>query len=121
MRPGTLVCILALCVTCGACSREEGEQAPGPDSQGASPESGALPAPAAYSGHDYRCSDGVELNARIDKGNIVLRMRGQTLTLSPTEGASGANYSGEGVSFLAQGGQAMLVREGEKAVTCTAS
>ena len=124
MRHATPACILAICLVSGACSREEAAPAPGATDSGAAAApaigAGSPPAPAGNRGHAYACSDGSTLNARVDKGKIVLGIDGQTLTLSPTPGASGARYSGEGISFLAQGEQAVFAREGQKPLTCTA-
>lgn len=95
--------ILALAVLT-SCGRKEPEQ--------------AATAPAENRGFDYTCTDGLKFNARIDRGNVLLTLDGKTLTLPPDTSASGAHYSGEGVTFIAQGREATLIRSGENARSC---
>lgn len=107
-----------------ACSRAEETKpeaaAPSPAPAAAVSEPAPQPAPAEYVGFDYLCPDGVKLNARLDQGNMAVTVDGKTSTLSPTPGAAGAHYSGEGIIFIAQGEQAMFAREGEPPRTCKA-
>jgi len=124
MRYAKTFCVLTLFLLSGACSREEGAAPPGA-SPAAGPaaeaaDSGSPAVAAANAGHDYACADGSQINARLDHGNIALSLGGQTLTLSPVQGASGAQYAGGGVTFIAQGEQAMLSRDGARPVRCTA-
>jgi membrane-bound inhibitor of C-type lysozyme len=43
---------------------------------------------------------------------------GKTATLSPAAGAAGAQYSGDGLTFIARGDEAVLVRDGQAPQTC---
>jgi membrane-bound inhibitor of C-type lysozyme len=85
----------------------------------AEPEVSAAP-PAPYNGFDYACADGVSFNAKIDKGNALLTIDGKTATLTPVAGAVGAQYAGEGLTFIARGDEAMLVRDGQAPQSCKA-
>ena len=118
MRQATITSVLALCLLSGACSREE-KATPGgaPAQAGDAP---SAPAAAAYSGHDYTCTDGSQVHALLAAGNLVVSIGGQSHTLSPSEGSSGANYSGEGITFIPQGDEAMLARDGASMGRCTA-
>ncbi|HMN43332.1 MAG TPA: MliC family protein [Povalibacter sp.] len=93
-----------------ACERKQADNA--------AADSAAVP--AANAGFDYTCTDGVKFNARIDRGNVVLTIDGKTLTLPPDTNTSGAHYSGEGVTFVASGRDATLIRDGENARSCSA-
>jgi len=112
-----------------ACSRADEKAAPAaapaaaPEAAAATPTEGeAAPAPvsaaAPYAGENYVCPDGVKFNARLDKGNMALTLDGKTVTLAPTEGSYAANYSGEGVSLVAQGDHALLTRDGKATEDC---
>jgi len=104
-----------------ACGKSE-EAAPPAAPEAAAPDVTAT-APqvaAANHGHDYACGDGLAFNARIDKGNALVTLEGKTLTLAPIQGATSAQYAGEGVTFIARGNEAVLVREGEPLRNCTA-
>ena len=131
MKILTASTLLALCLYATGCSRnEQAPPAAAADSAAAAPEAAApaasepapvsAPAPMVNNGHDYTCEDGVKLNAKVQNGTIVLTMDGKAQTLTPTPGAYGANYSAEGVTFLAEGDHAMLMREGQKPANCTA-
>ena len=93
-----------------------------PEAAAAATDSEAAPAPVSaakpYAGDDYVCPDGVKFNARLDKGNLALTLDGKTLNLTPTEGSYAANYSGEGVTLVAQGDHALLTREGQPTQDC---
>lgn len=118
MRTIALIFVLPLLLAF-ACSRDEDSAgaAPVPEPAAADPGTAAVAAP--YAGHDYACTDGLTFNARLDKGNTVVTIDGKTLTLAPAGGA-GATYEGEGVTFIARGNDAMLLRAGEPARNCTA-
>lgn len=110
-----------------ACSRKE--EAAAPATSGAAepaaaatapePEVSAAP-PAPYTGFDYACADGVSFNAKLDKGNALVTIDGKTAILTPVEGALGAQYAGEGLTFIARGDEAMLVRDGQPPQSCKA-
>lgn len=72
-----------------------------------------------YSGLDYTCTDGVKFNARIDKGDVVLTLDGQEHRLPADTGTSGAHYSGDNFTFIAQGKDATLIRGTENARSCS--
>jgi membrane-bound inhibitor of C-type lysozyme len=137
MRFPVVTVVLALSVLCFACSREEAKPpaattpaapaepapaaAPAPPTEAAAPPTeAAAPVVSAADGHDYTCDDGFAFNARIDKGDAVVTYEGTSKTLKPAEGSSGAHFAGEGVTFIAQGNEAMLLRDGEKVRHCTA-
>jgi membrane-bound inhibitor of C-type lysozyme len=92
----------------------------GCDRKESAPEATADSAAATTggSGFEYTCTDGTKFNARIDRGNVILSLNGQELTLPPDTNASGAHYSGEGTTFIASGRDATLIRSGENARTC---
>ena len=120
--------LLVVCLFAMGCSRKE--EAAAPAAPAAEPEAatppvsepapGASVAPSVNNGHDYTCDDGAKLNAKVENGTIVLTIDGKTQTLTPTQGTYGANYSGEGLTFIAQGEHAMLARDGQKPSNCTA-
>jgi hypothetical protein len=117
-----LTAIAILVILSLACSRDESghtDSVAEPDAPAAG-EPGAAPLPAGNAGHDYVCADGLTFNARIDKGNAVLTLEGKTLTLAPVEGASGAYYTAEDVTFVAMGPEAMLARAAGALQTCKA-
>ena len=129
MRTFAVSSLLVLCVYATGCSRNEQAAPAAPaaaaDSEAAAPAAAepapvSAPAPAENNGHDYTCEDGVKLNAKVQNGTIVLTVDGKAQTLTPTQGAFGANYSAEGVTFLAEGDHAMLMRDGQKPSNCTA-
>jgi membrane-bound inhibitor of C-type lysozyme len=126
MRSIVASSLLVLCLYATGCSRSgEAPTPPAAEPEAAvppvsEPAPSAATEPAVNNGHDYTCEDGVKLNAKIDNGTIVLTVDGKAQTLKPTEGAYGANYSGEGVTFIAQGEHAMLARDGQKPSNCTA-
>jgi membrane-bound inhibitor of C-type lysozyme len=93
----------------------------GCDRKESAPEATADSAAVATTGNagfEYTCTDGTKFNARIDRGNVILSLNGQDLTLPPDTNASGAHYSGEGTTFIASGRDATLLRSGENARTC---
>ncbi len=108
-----LCTVLILALLSAACSRDEDAPAP-PASRG---EAGT---PAATGGHTYTCPDGFTFTVRIDKGNAIVSAGGQSLTLPPVEGASGAHYAHEGVRVLVQGDEATYMKNGEATRRCTA-
>jgi membrane-bound inhibitor of C-type lysozyme len=146
MRTVAVSSLLVLCLFATGCQKKENAAAaPGAASEAAAPapaptptpapaaaESeaamppvsepapGASAAPTVNNGHDYTCDDGAKLNAKVENGTIVLTVDGKAQTLKPTEGAYGANYSGDGLTFIAQGDHAMLARDGQKPSNCTA-
>ena len=124
------IVVVGLCVAV-ACSRGDeaeggaatGTAAPAPAAAASAepanaPEAAAPPAP--YTGYDYACGDGRSFHARMEQGNAVVTLEGKTLTLVPVEGAFGAQYAGEGVTFIARGEEAMLSREDGVLLTCKA-
>jgi membrane-bound inhibitor of C-type lysozyme len=123
MRLAFVLAVTALCLA-PACSREEAPTAAAaPETAASEPppvSAGAPPFPAANAGHDYACADGTSFNARIDKGNAVVTVEGNTLTLAHSEQAAGATYSAEGMTFVARGSEAYLARAGSPTVVCTA-
>jgi membrane-bound inhibitor of C-type lysozyme len=131
MRLSFAPTIVVLSLLAVGCSREEHAKPPVPADavapvspaapvEPAAPAAPAIVIPAGNDGHDYGCDDGISFNARIDKGDAVVTLDGQTTTLHPVEGASGAQYGGEGLTYIAQGAEAMLVRDGQKTLHCTA-
>jgi membrane-bound inhibitor of C-type lysozyme len=110
MRREILV-IVATALSLSACGRQESDSATADGAASAAPA-------AASTGFDYTCSDGKTFNARVDRGNVVLTIDGQTLTLPPDANASGAHYSGEDTTFIATGKEATLIKAGETARTC---
>jgi membrane-bound inhibitor of C-type lysozyme len=108
------------------CSKSEEAKAPAAaetaEPVAAAPEAapGPAPMPAANNGFDYACADGVSFNAKIDKGNALVTIDGKTATLAPVEGAFSAQYAGEGLTFIARGDEAMLVRDGKAPQDCKA-
>ena len=116
---------LTVCMIAFGCSKSEEASAPAASETAepvaAAPElaPGPAPMPAANNGFDYACADGVGFNAKIDKGNALLTIDGKTATLAPVEGALGAQFAGEGLTFIARGDEAMLVRDG-KTLSCKA-
>ena len=119
MRLAFVLAITVLCLA-PACSREEAPTAAAPETAPAPVSAGAPPFPAANAGHDYACADGTSFNARIDKGNAVVTVEGNTLTLAHSEQAAGATYAAEGITFVARGNEAYLARAGSPTVVCTA-
>ena len=122
MRLAFVLGITVLCLA-SACSREDAPTAAAPTPAAGEPppvSAGAPPFPAANTGHDYACTDGTTFNARIDKGNAIVTVEGNTLTLAHSEQAAGATYSGEGMTFVARGNEAYLARAGSSTVVCTA-
>jgi membrane-bound inhibitor of C-type lysozyme len=109
MRLVSIVLASTLCLAV-ACSRGEESQTSMP-AEGAE-GSGQQVAAAPYAGHDYTCADGLTFNARMAQGNAVITLEGKTLTLSPVAGSFGAQYEGEGVTFIARGNEAMFSRNG---------
>ncbi len=129
MRRLSLVLVgLCLAVACSRGDEAEGNAATGaaaPAPAAASPAEpasapGAAAPPAAYTGYDYACGDGLSFHARMDRGNAIVTLEGKTITLAPVEGAFGAQYAGEGVTFIARGDEAMLSREDGALLTCKA-
>lgn len=110
MRVETTI-VLAVAMMLSACGKKESESASTADGAAATTSTAAA-------GFDYTCADGKSFNARIDRGNVLLTVDGQTLTLPPDTNASGAHYSGEGVTFIASGHEATLIKSGEPARTC---
>jgi membrane-bound inhibitor of C-type lysozyme len=109
--PRLLAALLCAAAPLFGCSREEAPTA----------RQGDVPAVASGNpGHDYRCDDGLAFHARMERGNAILRLGDETLTLTPTEGASGAHFSGGGVTFIALGEEALFLRAGEKTRHCAA-
>ena len=110
---------IPLCVM-SACSRSEDSTREGSPAEPTAAEEPSQSAPlrSGNAGHDYTCGGGLTFNARIDRGNAILTLEGKTLTLAPVEGASGARFAGEGATFIAMGGEAILSREGSAAMTC---
>lgn len=101
--------LVAVAVLASGCSQQEAE----PEMS----DSTAAPA-TSKAGFDYTCADGSTFNARIDRGNVVLTIDGNTLTLPPDTDAAGAHYAVEGTTFIATGREATLIRAGEKTRTC---
>jgi membrane-bound inhibitor of C-type lysozyme len=110
MRLKSIVFASTLCLAM-ACSRGEESQTamPADDAAGAGQQ---VASAAPYVGHDYTCADGLTFNARMAQGNAVITLEGKTLTLSPVAGSFGAQYEGEGVTFIARGNEAMFSRDG---------
>ena len=107
MRYAISLCVMAMILATG-CGRKQVEQ-------GASADSAA---PTVNAGFDYACTDGVKFNARIDRGNVILTVDGQEHTLPPDVNTSGAHFSGDNMTFIAQGKEATLIRGGESARSC---
>ena len=114
------------------CSRREEAAAPAAGAAPAAPAAASEPsaaAPAAepdvsaapakpYTGYDYTCADGLSFNAKLDKGNAMVTIDGKTSTLTPSAGGSGAQYTGEGLTFIARGDEATLARDGQAPQSC---
>jgi membrane-bound inhibitor of C-type lysozyme len=123
---GRVVISIALCMSALAlgCSKSQEAKAPAAAETGepvaAAPEAAPGPAamPAANNGFDYACADGVSFNAKIDKGNALVTIDGKTATLPPVAGAFSAQYAGEGLTFIARGDEATLVRDGKAPQDC---
>lgn len=119
MRLAWILAITALCLV-PACS---GEEEPGA-SRTAPPAVGdpgtRLPAVGAASPERaYTCSDGTSFSARIERENAVVTLQGNTLKLAHSEQAAGPQYSGEGVTYIVRGNDAILERAGAAPVQCT--
>jgi membrane-bound inhibitor of C-type lysozyme len=121
MRHPWISTVVLVALSAVGCSRSEKAEAPAAEpaaaAPGAEPEVSAAP-PAPYSGFDYACADGATFNAKIDKGNAIVTIDGKTATLTPVPGAAGAQYAGEGLTFIARGNEAMLVRDGQAPQSC---
>jgi membrane-bound inhibitor of C-type lysozyme len=130
MRHGWIPTLALVALSALACSRSEDAAtpaagvAPAPQGEAAAaaapapePEVSAAP-PAPYTGYDYTCADGVTFNAKLDKGNALVTIDGKTATLTPASGASGAQYTGEGLTFTARGDEATIARDGETPKSC---
>ena len=128
MRHGWIPTLALVALSALACSRSEEAAAPAAAAE-SEPAAAAAPAaavepevsaapPAPYTGYDYTCADGVTFNAKLDKGNALVTIDGKTSTLTPASGASGAQYTGEGLTFTARGDEATLVRDGETPKSC---
>jgi len=72
-----------------------------------------------YTGFEYSCTDGLKFSARIDKGDVVLTVDGQEHRLPADTNTSGAHYSGDNFTFIAQGKDATLIRGAESARSCS--
>ena len=103
--------VVAFALLLSGCGKKES------DAETADSASPGAP-PAANTGFDYACADGLTFNARIDRGNVLLTIDGNTITLPPDTTASGAHYTAEGTTFIATGREATLIRAGEKTRTC---
>lgn len=103
-----LLCTLMIVsVSLASCGKKE----PAPDATTAA-------AATPYAGFDYTCTDGVKFNARIDRGDVVLNIDSKEYRLPADTNTSGAHYTGEGITFIAQGKEATLIRSGENARSC---
>ena len=111
------------------CSRSEkadSAAAPAASAESPAPAEGAAPsepvsaAPAKpYAGVDYECGGGVSFNAKLDKGNALVTIDGKTATLSPASGI-GSMYAGEGLTYIPNGAEATLIKDGQAPQSCKA-
>ena len=105
------ICATAMAaVVLASCGKKESTQ-----DTGATADTANRP----YTGFDYSCTDGLKFNARIDKGDVVLTLDGQEHRLPADTNTSGAHYSGEDFTFIAQGKDATLIRGTENARSCS--
>jgi membrane-bound inhibitor of C-type lysozyme len=119
MRLAWILAITVLCLV-PACSGEEepGASATAPPAVG---DPGTrLPAVGAASPERaYTCADGTSFSARIEREHAVVTLQENTFELAHSEQAAGPQYSGEGITYLVQGNDAILERAGAPAVRCS--
>jgi len=105
------------------CSRSEQTNAAPAPAESAAPAAPAEPVSAApakpYTGVDYDCGGGVSFNAKLDKGNALVTIDGKTVTLNASSGI-GAMYAGEGLTYIPNGEEATLIKDGQAPQTCKA-
>ena len=118
MRHVFLLTILVSC-TALACSNDERKA-----SQSVTPAVGdpgrAEPGSGVNPKRDYACTDGTTFSARITDDDAVVTLQGNTLKLEYAQKGGGTQYTGEGVTYVPQGNEAVLMRAGAATVRCTA-
>jgi len=124
MRKFVVPLALVTAVLAFGCSRSEKAEAPAapaaPPGEGGAPAEPVSAAPAKpYAGIDYDCGSGVSFNAKLDKGNALVTIDGKTATLAPASGV-GSMYAGEGLTYIPNGAEATLIREGQAPQSCKA-
>jgi hypothetical protein len=118
MRLAWLLVITVSCLLTACSEQKRGASSETPPAVG-DPGTRLPQVGAASPEREYTCTDGTTFRARIEQEDAIVTLQGNTLKLDYSQQAAGPQYSGEGVTYVVQGNDAILERAGAPAVRCT--
>ena len=118
MRLAWILAITSSCLLTACSEQKRGASSEAPPAVG-DPGSRLPPVAAGNPEREYTCTDGTTFHVRIEEEDAVVTLQGNTLKLDYSQQAAGPQYSGEGVTYVVQGNDAILERAGSPAVRCT--